>query len=81
MLMPTWKNEGYCEYIAGESTIPLEEGMRRWRENPADDKTYRFTKYHAMVKYLLEQEGLSVDELFTRDLDETEIAARTFSAL
>ena len=28
-LMPTWKNEGYCEYIAGDTTITLEEGIRR----------------------------------------------------
>jgi len=43
MLIPRWKNEGYCEYVAGESTIPLDEGMRRWRENPTDDRGYRFT--------------------------------------
>jgi len=80
-MMPTWKNEGYCEYVAGESTIPLEEGMRLWRENPNDDSRYRYTKYHAMVKYLLEKENLSVDDLFTRDLDEKEVAARTFASL
>jgi hypothetical protein len=78
-MMPTWKNEGYCEYVAGDSTIPLEEGMRLWRENPNDDSGYRYTKYHAMVKYLLEKENLSVDELFTRDLDENQVAARTFA--
>jgi hypothetical protein len=80
-LMPAWKNEGYCEYIAGDSTISLAEGMRLWRENPADDTGYRYTKYHAMVKYLLEVEGLTVDELFTRNLDEKDIASKTFDGL
>lgn len=80
MLQPSWKNEGYCEYVAGDSTIPLDEGMRLWRENPSDDTGYRFTKYHAMVKYLLEKEGMSVDELFAQALDEKEIAARTLDA-
>jgi hypothetical protein len=77
--MPAWKVEGYCEYIAGDSTIPLEEGMRRWRENPTNDTGYRYTKYHAMVKYLLEQEGLGVDQLFTTDLKESDVAARTLA--
>ena len=78
-LMPTWKNEGYCEYVAGDSTITLEEGIRRWRENPSDDTGYRYIKYHLMVKQLIENEGMSVDDLFTQSLDESAIAGRTFS--
>ena len=80
-LLPTWKNEGYCEYIAGESTITLEEGIRLWRENPSDDMSYRYSKYHAMVKHLIENEKMSVDELFNNDLNEDEVASRTFAAL
>lgn len=81
VVMPAWKNEGYCEYIAGESTIPLEEGIRLWRENPFDDTGYRFIKYHLMVKFLLEKEGMSVDDLFNRDFDEKEVAAKTLAGL
>lgn len=81
MLIPTWKSEGYCEYVAGESTVPLEEGVRLWRESPSDDTGYRYTKYHLMVKYLLENEMVTGDELFTRDLNENEIAAKTFANL
>ncbi len=80
-LMPTWKNEGYCEYIAGDSTISLEEGIRLWRENPSDDAGYRYIKYHLLVKHLLEDEKMSVDDLCTKSLDEAEIASRTFAAL
>lgn len=80
-LMATWKNEGYCEYIAGDSTIPLAEGIRRWRSQPADDSGYRYIKYHLMVKYLLETEKLTPDDLFTRALDEKQIAEKTFAAL
>jgi len=81
IMMPTWKNEGYCEYVAGDSTIPLEEGMRLWRENTSDDASYRYVKYHLMVKNLLEKENMSVDDLLSRDLDEKEVAARTFADL
>lgn len=80
-LMPTWKNEGYCEYVAGDSTITFDEGIRLWRENPADDTGYRYIKYHLMIKRLLEKENMTVDELFTRDLNENEVAARTFANL
>src|SRR6185503_15919560 len=66
MLMPTWKNEGYCEYVAGESTISLDEGLRLWSENPADDIGYRYTKYHAMIKYLIENEHMSIDDVMTQ---------------
>src|ERR1043166_1803229 len=80
-IMPVWKNEGYCEYIAGDSTISIEEGIRLWRENPADDTGYRYIKYHLMVKHMLEHENMSVDDLFTRSLDEKEIADQTFADL
>jgi hypothetical protein len=80
-LMPTWKNEGYCEYIAGDTTITLEEGIRRWRENPQDDTNYGYIKFQLMVQHLLEREGVSVDELFTRSWDENAVAERTFAAL
>jgi len=79
--IPIWKKEGYCEYIAVDSTITLEEGIRRWRESPSDDTGSRYIKYHLMVKYLLENENISVPELFERTFDENEIAAKTFAAL
>jgi hypothetical protein len=80
-MMPTWKNEGYCEYIVGDTSIPFEEGLRLWRENPNDDSGYRYIKYQAMIKYLLEVERISVDDLFTKTFDETEVAAKTFANL
>jgi hypothetical protein len=81
IMIPTWKKEGYCEYIAGDSTITLEEGMRLWRESPSDDTGYRYIRYHLMVKHLIENERMSVEELFTRSLDEKAITERTYAAL
>jgi hypothetical protein len=80
-MMPAWKNEGYCEYIAQDTTIPFEEGLRLWRENPKDDTAYRYIKYQAMIQFLLEKEKVSVDDLFTNTFDETDIAAKTFANL
>ena len=80
-MMPTWKNEGYCEYIAGDTTITFEEGIRRWRESPVDDTSYRYIKYQLMVRHLLEREGVSVDDLFNKSWDEKAVAERTVAAL
>ena len=81
ILMPAWQSEGYCEYIARDSTITLNDGARLWRENPSDDAAYPYIKYLLMVKYLLEHEKMTVDELFTKPLDEKEVADRTFTNL
>jgi hypothetical protein len=80
-LMPAWKNEGYCEYIAGDTTMPMNEGLRLWRENPNDDTRYRYIKYQAMVRYLLETEKITVDELFTKWFDEKAVADKTLASL
>jgi hypothetical protein len=80
-LMPTWKNEGYCEYVAGDTTISYEEGVRLWKENPHDDAKYRYFKYQMMVKYLLETEKLSIEDVFNRDFDTADLETRVFSSL
>jgi len=81
ILMPAWKSEGYCEYVAGDSSLRFEEGAKLWKENPNDDSQYRYFKYHLMVKYLLETERLTVDEVFQRAFDEKELAAKVFKSL
>ncbi|HSK72445.1 MAG TPA: hypothetical protein VK892_12150 [Pyrinomonadaceae bacterium] len=79
--LPTWKNEGYCEYIAGDTTITFEEGVKLWKENPNDDSKYRYFKYHLRIKYLLETEKLTIDDVFNQDFDERDLDAKVFSSL
>lgn len=79
--LPRWKVEGYCEYVAGDTTIGFEEGVRRWKANPNDDSTYLYFKYQQMAKYLLDDEKISVEELFNRDFDEKELSAKVFSKI
>lgn len=66
---PVWKKEGYSEYVAGGSTLPYETGVKLWKANPGDGTGYQYFKYYMLVKYLLENEKISVDELFNRDFD------------
>ena len=79
--MPAWKNEGYCEYIAGDTTITFEDGVKLWQEAPNDDSKYAYFKYHQMVKYLLDDEKISVEELFDRDFDRKELEAKVFAKI
>jgi hypothetical protein len=69
LTMPTWKKEGYAEYVAGGSTLAYEAGVRMWRENPQDGTGYQYFKYYMLVKYLLEHDQLTVADLFYRDFD------------
>jgi len=69
LTMPAWKKEGYAEYVAGGSTLNYETGVRMWKASPRDGTGYQYFKYYMLVKYLLEHEKLSVDDLFNRAFD------------
>ena len=79
--MPAWKKEGYCEYVGGGPTLDYETGVRMWKANPKDDTGYQYFKYYMLVKYLLDTEKLSVDELFTRDIDRSALESRVLASL
>lgn len=81
LAFPTWKKEGYAEYVAGGSTLPYEIGVKRWKESPDDPTGYRYFRYYMMVKYLLENERLTVDDLFDRDIDTERLAKVVFRSL
>ncbi len=78
---PVWKREGFCEYVAGGSTLTYETGVKMWKENPRDGTGYQYFKYYMLVRYLLENEKLSVDELFNKDIDVQALEARVLSSL
>lgn len=79
--MPAWKKEGYSEYVGGGSTLDHETGVRLWKANPQNDTGYQYFKYFMLVKYLLETEKLTVDDLFTRDFDRAALEAKVLSSL
>ena len=74
LALPAWKKEGYAEYVAGGSTLPYETGVKMWRESPEDATGYRYFKYYVLVKYLLEHEHITVEDLFNRDIDVERLA-------
>jgi hypothetical protein len=81
LTMPTWKKEGYAEYVAGGSTLDYETGVRMWRANPRNGTGYQYFKYYMLVKYVLEHDKLSVDDLFNRDFDMQVLEERVLKSL
>jgi hypothetical protein len=79
--MPAWKKEGYAEYIAGGSTLAYETGVKMWRANPRDGAGYQYFKYYMLVKYLLEHDKLSVEDLFNREIDVESLEGRVLREL
>ena len=78
---PTWKKEGYAEYVAGGSTLPYETGVGLWKANPKDAAGYQYFKYYMLVKYLLEHDQLSVEDLFNRDFDLRSLEEKVLNSL
>lgn len=64
--MPQWKREGYADYVAQETGIGADEEARI-RERWPDAPVLRYYAAHRRVKHLLDREGLSVDELLSKD--------------
>jgi len=81
LTMPAWKKEGYAEYVAGGSTLPYDAGVKMWKENPTVGTGYQYFKYYMLVKYLLEQEKISVDDLFNRDFDVAALEEKVLASL
>jgi hypothetical protein len=81
LTLPVWKKEGYAEYVAGRSTLPLDTGVRMWKAKPNDDTGYQYFKYYMIVRYLLEHEQVTVEDLFTRDFDVKALAVAVLKTL
>ena len=68
--LPDWKNEGYCEYIAGGSSFPLDRGSKLLREGKRHPShAFRYLTYQIAVRHHLESDGLTVKELLASDVE------------
>jgi len=79
--MPAWKKEGYAEYVAGGSTLSYDDGVRMWKASPSDASGYRYFKYYMLVKYLIDHDRVSAEELFNRDFDVRFLEQRVLASL
>jgi hypothetical protein len=75
--LPSWKKEGYCDYVAGETSFPIAEAKRLIRDGrDAPEPSFRYARAYLIVKYLIEVEGLSVEGLMALRVDERAMLAK-----
>ena len=70
-LLPTWKKEGYCEFIAGESSYNQQKGLQNicnGNEN-LDSPSFKYFKYRLYVKYLFEDVNLTFNEFVNESFE------------
>lgn len=70
-MLPTWKNEGYCDYVAQESSYDEKLGWTQICDNKdeVDVPSFTYFKYKTYVDYLLEKEKVTLDSFFIKDFN------------
>lgn len=67
--LPTWKNEGYCEYVAGSPSFDAIRGnelVRSGKSHPSP--AFRYLTYLFAVRSCLNEQGLQPKQFLSRPL-------------
>jgi hypothetical protein len=69
LTLPTWKNEGYCEYVAGEPSFDVSNGIKLLANGQSHPSpSFQYLKYYLAVRQALDVNGLSIDELVSTNV-------------
>ena len=80
--LPDWVAEGYCDYIAHESSFPEAKGLRLFATGQDQrSMSYRYFTYRQMVRYLMEHENLTFSQVVARSNESASVAAEAREAL
>ena len=75
---PTWINEGYCEYISGESSFPEERGIDLLSTGKeAESHSLKYFVYRSMVDFCLDEQSRRISELFSNPPSEQDVRTQT----
>lgn len=81
-LLPDWVDEGYCEYVARESSFPEAEGLRRFAAAEVHPSpAYRYFEYRQMVRHLIDHQHLTFPQIVARAGDAAAVTAEAREAL
>jgi len=70
-LLPSWKNEGYCDFIANESSFNKQKGVKEIcndTEN-TDIPSFKYFKYRMITEYLFEERKVTLEKFVDEDFD------------
>jgi hypothetical protein len=80
----TWKQEGYCDYIAGSPSVgTTANGLQLLAQPGTPEPAVLYFRDNLRVRYLLDHDHLTVDQLFQQsfDLARLDANARAFAEL
>jgi hypothetical protein len=70
--LPAWKNEGYADLLAKGRDFDYQRVREQFRRKERELDPRRsglYLRYHLLVAYLLERQGIPLSELLERDFD------------
>ncbi len=77
-LLPSWAAEGYCDYVAKESSFPMAKGLRLMTSGQIDPSpAFRYFEDRQMVRYLIDDRHLSFAQVVSRARDYDAVKAET----
>jgi hypothetical protein len=74
-LLPSWKNEGYCDFIANESSFNKQKGLQdicNYKDN-SDIPSFKYFKYRIITEYLFEERKITLEKFLNDDFELEEI--------
>ncbi len=74
-LLPSWKNEGYCDFVANESSFNKQKGIQDICNNKenSDNPSFKYFKYRIITEYLLMERKNSLEKFLNGDFELEEI--------
>ena len=74
-LLPSWKNEGYCDFIAKESSFNEKKGLQdicNDKDN-SESTSFKYFKYRKITQYLFEERKITLEKFLNDDFELEEI--------
>jgi hypothetical protein len=80
--LPTWKEEGYADYIAGESTFDYACGVELLKAGEHDPSpAFRYFKHRLLVEYLLDLKQVPFEQFLTEYYDPWKLEVQVVAEL
>lgn len=68
--LETWKKEGYCEYISGESRLNLKKGINKvYNRSNSFSPAFSYLKFRLLVTYLLDVKDYTFHSLIETEFN------------
>ena len=80
--LPTWVVEGYCDYVAHESSFPEAKGLYLLATGKQDPSgSFQYFIYRQMIRYLIEDRHFSFQQIIDRADEAASVKEETIKAI